>query len=103
MRSRYSAFVLGLGDYLVYSWHPDYLGGLNAHDLSHIDTQWDGLDIITSSDGAQDQTGIVEFKAWFQEDGQRRCLHERSQFVRFDGRWVYTNGEIMLPHKRHSR
>ena len=26
MRSRYSAFVLGLGEYLVHSWHPDYLG-----------------------------------------------------------------------------
>ncbi|WP_277395108.1 YchJ family metal-binding protein, partial [Aeromonas media] len=25
MRSRYSAFVLGLGEYLVHSWHPDYL------------------------------------------------------------------------------
>ena len=30
---RYSAFVLGLGEYLVHSWHPDYLNGLTAADL----------------------------------------------------------------------
>ena len=38
MRSRYSAFMLGLGEYLVHSWHPDYLNGLTAADLSSTDT-----------------------------------------------------------------
>ncbi len=94
MRSRYSAFVLGLGEYLVHSWHPAHLGGLTAAELSRIDTHWDGLEIIASQGGPQDETGMVEFKAWFLEGDKRHCLHERSRFVRYQGRWVYTEGEI---------
>ena len=93
MRSRYSAFVLGLGEYLVHSWHPDYLNGLTAADLSSTDTRWDGLEILTSQGGPDDTLGMVEFKAWFLEGDERHCLHERSRFVRHQGRWVYTDGE----------
>ncbi len=94
MRSRYSAFVLGLGDYLVHSWHPDYLGDLTAELLSQTDTQWDSLEIIASQGGPDDILGMVEFKACFVEGETRHCLHERSRFVRYEGRWVYTDGEI---------
>jgi SEC-C motif-containing protein len=81
MRSRYSAFVLGLGDYLVHSWHPAYLGELSAADLSVTDTEWDGLTIIESAE------------AWFRLDGERHALHERAYFVPYQGRWVYTDGD----------
>ena len=93
MRSRYSAFVLGLGEYLVHSWHPDYLNGLTAADLSSTYTRWDGLEILASQGGPDDTLGMVEFKAWFWEGDERHCLHERSRFVRYQGRWVYTDGE----------
>ncbi|MGL6537269.1 YchJ family protein [Aeromonas hydrophila] len=85
MRSRYSAFVLGLGEYLVHSWHPDYLGDLTAELLSQTDTQWDGLEIIASQGGPDDTLGMVEFKAWFMEGEARHYLHERSRFVRHQG------------------
>ncbi|MFM4942348.1 YchJ family protein [Aeromonas bivalvium] len=94
MRSRYSAFVLGLGEYLVQSWHPDYLGDLTAAELSRQQTRWAGLEILATQGGeASDEEGEVEFKAWFAEQGQHHCLHERSRFVRLAGRWVYTDGE----------
>ena len=93
MRSRYSAFVLGLGDYLVHSWHPDHLGNLTADQLSQTDTQWDGLEILAARGGPSDDTGMVEFKAWFREGNERHSLHERSHFVRHQGRWVYADGE----------
>ena len=93
MRSRYSAFVLGLGDYLVHSWHPDHLCGLTADQLSHTGTRWDGLEILAARGDPADDTGMVEFKAWFKEEDERHCLHERSRFVRHQGRWVYADGE----------
>lgn len=97
MRSRYSAFVLGLGEYLVHSWHPDYLGPLTVEELSQTDTNWDGLEILAAQGGPADESGMVEFKAWFLEEDERpflrHCLHERSRFVRYQGRWVYTEGE----------
>ncbi len=86
MRSRYSAFVLGLGEYLVHSWHPDYLGPLTPEALSRTDTNWDGLEIIAAQGGPADETGVVEFKAWFWEGDKRHCLHERSRFMRHQGR-----------------
>lgn len=93
MRSRYSAFVLGLGEYLVHSWHPACLGELTAAQLSQTDTRWDGLEILASQGGPDDDRGMVEFKAWFWEGDERHCLHERSRFERHQGRWVYTYGE----------
>ena len=93
MRSRYSAFVLGLGDYLVQSWHPDFLGGLTATELGRQETRWVGLEIVNTQDGTpDDEEGQVEFKAWFLDAGQRHCLHERSRFTRLARRWVYKIG-----------
>ncbi|ENY70562.1 SecC motif-containing protein [Aeromonas diversa CDC 2478-85] len=92
MRSRYCAFVLGLGDYLVKTWHPDHLGGLNAEELGQQDTRWDHLEILGS--GEQGDQGWVEFKAWFHEGEKLVCLHERSRFLREAGRWRYTDGEL---------
>lgn len=86
-------FCAWSGEYLVHSWHPAHLGGLTAEELSRIDTRWDGLEIIASQGGPEDETGMVEFKAWFLEGDERHCLHERSRFVRYQGRWVYTEGE----------
>jgi SEC-C motif domain protein len=98
MRSRYSAFVLGLGDYLVQSWHPDFLGGLTAIELGRQETRWVGLEIVNTQDGTpDDEEGQVEFKAWFLDAGQRHCLHERSRFTRLARRWVYTEG-VQFPH-----
>ena len=43
--------------------------------------------------GAQDVTGVVEFRA--HDDGATgpRTLHEASRFARRAGRWVYVDGD----------
>lgn len=98
MRSRYSAYVLGLGDYLLTSWHattrPDTL------DLDDA-TRWLGLtvkpalqkkaDNATFGDGSQ---ATVEFVARYKIGGRAFRLHEVSRFVRESGRWFYVDGEI---------
>ncbi|WP_284548368.1 YchJ family protein [Aestuariimicrobium sp. T2.26MG-19.2B] len=85
MRSRYSTFVLGLGEYLVTTWHP-------STRPDHVDTAgvvWTGLDIVDVVDGgAQDSRGVVEFVA-HHTGGD---LHERSRFERRAGRWFYLDG-----------
>ena len=95
MRSRYSAYRLGLGDYLVHTWHPDTLGELNADTLrqSGLDTEWLGLVIVFARGTPADSEGEVEFKVRYRESGRVVLLHERSRFVRFQGRWVYHSGE----------
>ena len=48
MRSRFSAFVLQLGDYLFDSYHPNYRGSLTAAQLAEKTVQWKNLQIIAT-------------------------------------------------------
>lgn len=90
MRSRYSAFVRGDTDYLLWSWHPDHRPEQVALDG---DEEWLGLEIVnTRAGGPDDERGVVEFIARFRSGGAPRTLHEVSRFVRLDGRWVYLKG-----------
>ena len=90
MRSRYSAFALGLGDYLWRTWHPRTRPERVALD----DTDWVGLEILDVADGTErDQTGIVEFVAHYRDGRRRGRMRERSRFERRGGRWLYVDGE----------
>jgi SEC-C motif-containing protein len=94
MRSRYSAYVLKNSDYLRSTWHPSTCP--LELDISSDNTPWQRLVIIGTEKGTvTDSEGVVEFAAYYQ-GGQ---LHERSRFVREEGRWFYLDGEILSPHQ----
>ncbi len=94
MRSRYSAYVLKLADYLRATWHPSTCPATLI--FSSDEPNWCGLEIRDSSGGhANEQGGEVEFIAkWVSADGRCGALHERSRFVREEGRWYYLDGEL---------
>lgn len=90
MRSRYSAFVLKLSDYLSATWHPSTRP--DSLDIGNDDTVWQRLVIVSTEKGSEaDRDGVVEFAAFY-SGGQ---LHERSRFVKEDGRWFYVEGDIL--------
>ena len=92
MRSRYCAYVLGLEDYLLASWHrstrPPALG--LAREQA---PEWLGLTVQRyaplDADHAQ-----VEFLARYRLDGRVHRLHELSRFVREAGHWFYVDGSV---------
>lgn len=94
MRSRYSAYVLGLGEYLRDSWHtstrpPDF----NPDEAPDARTTWLGLNVKRHLQIGPD-TAQVEFIARYRTGGGSAVrLHERSRFLREDGRWFYLDGE----------
>ena len=92
MRSRYTAFVLQLEEYLLSTWHPKTRpAALNfAEDPP---TQWLGLQ-IKHTENTSTTTAIVEFIARYKIAGKATRLHETSQFERIDGRWYYLIGEF---------
>jgi SEC-C motif-containing protein len=94
MRSRFSAFALGLDGYLLSSWHPSTRPATLDLDDG---TVWRKLQIVdTVAGGPDDQTGVVEFRASYRDpDGAAGVLHERSRFERLGGRWTYLDGEIL--------
>jgi SEC-C motif domain protein len=85
MRSRYSAYVLKLDAYLRYSWHPETRPAVIEFDANCV---WLGLSIKSSSEQAE--LGAVEFVARYRMGGGSAVrMHEHSEFVRYEGRWVY--------------
>lgn len=90
MRSRYSAFVRGDAAYLSRTWHGTRRPRTLELDASR---RWTGLHVLaTARGGLLDDDGEVEFVArWEDADGRRGRHHERSRFVREQGRWVYVD------------
>lgn len=105
MRSRYSAYALGLVDYIRDTWHestrPETLSRFDAAD------KWLGLEIKDAPRASGDDgfvepdykglnEGFVEFVARSKPKGGGAAirLHERSRFVREGGRWFYLEGVI---------
>ena len=96
MRSRYSAYVFQLDDYLLKTRHPR---NVQPHEAENIH-QWAravvfcGLEIVRVFQGqSADKTGKVEFKAHYRYQGQEELIHELSRFRRFEGRWYYWDGD----------
>jgi SEC-C motif-containing protein len=99
MRSRYSAYVLQLTNYVHATWHPS----TRPAELSFDDeqTKWLGLDVRQHSQQAD--TASVEFVARYKINGRAFRLHEISRFVREESsseppsqpRWYYLDGELL--------
>ena len=89
MRSRYSAFVLQHADYLRGTWHVSTRP--TALDFE-AGARWLGLEVrhhqMTGPDTAE-----VEFVARYRVGGKAVRLHEKSRFVREEGRWFYVDGD----------
>ena len=92
MRSRFSAFVTGDEDYLLRTWDPETRP--ERLDLADTGIRFYRLDIIdTVAGGPLDDTGILEFEAFY-KGAAKGSQRERSSFRRQGGQWVYSSGEF---------
>jgi SEC-C motif-containing protein len=100
MRSRYAAFALGLGEYLVRtlaSTHPDL--ALPREELvrslarARQKQRFVGLRILRATSAGD--TGEVLFFAEIFEQGKERSFGERSTFVREANGWRYAEGVLV--------
>ena len=89
MRSRYSAYALGLIDYLLATWHPSTAPG----ELELSPVKWLGLEVLHAQSAGD--AGVVEFVARLRNgSGRAQRMHETSRFVREGGRWFYIDGNM---------
>lgn len=91
MRSRYSAYVLRLPDYLLRTWHPSTSPG----ELEPPMLKWTGLTILDSQTSTD--AGVVEFVATFKDNGRAGELREISRFTCVAGDWLYIDGQVSAP------
>lgn len=90
MRSRYTAFVRGNASYLRATWDPATCPADPGVDAA---VRWLGLEVKTHVRTSED-TAEVEFVARYRVGGGSAVrLHERSRFVRREGRWLYVEGD----------
>ncbi|GHV73214.1 UPF0225 protein [Spirochaetia bacterium] len=100
MRSRYTAYAEHAVDYIVETCVRD------TDEKQNIDvketrawsegSKWLGLKILSvTRGGPADTEGTVEFEASYERDGLRDIHHERAQFKKVDGQWLYDEGDIV--------
>lgn len=81
MRSRYSAYVLHLWDYINETMQDELTKPYRSHSFVRLEI----LDAI----GHQ-----VEFKAYYLHKNKLYVLHERSNFATIQGKWIYVSGTL---------
>lgn len=92
MRSRYSAFALGLEPYLRASWADGHCPEENLIDPL---LKWQSLRIVQcEAGGEQDEHGTVSFVARYKVNGRAHHFEECSRFVREQGQWRYLDGDV---------
>ncbi len=96
MRSRYSAYVLGLAKYIIKTTHKenvDFRTDILAWEEDIKDfiqnTQFEGLTILDHYDN------IVVFKAHMKQQGLDVSFIEKSEFIYENGKWYYLKGEFI--------
>ncbi len=93
MRSRYTAYVLHDSAYLMKTW--DATKCPPSIDFSKDQAEWQQLEIITTKKGGiKDSKGLVEFKAYYFQDGKQHILKEVSRFKKDRGNWYYLDGVV---------
>jgi SEC-C motif-containing protein len=97
MRSRYSAYVLKLTDYLIATWHASTAPG--DLEISPF-MKWLGLEVLHAE--MSGDVGVVEFVARYKDNGRAGKLHELSRFVREGGKWLYIDGQMMTAESADS-
>lgn len=90
MRSRYSAYVLKLGDYLRDTWHPSTRPATLDFEPAQ---RWLGLQVVRQAVQDADHA-TVAFVARWRLAGRPGRLAETSRFLREDGRWFYVDGDV---------
>ena len=92
MKSRYIAYTIGEIDYIIDTHDPATRNKISKEETEEWakSSEWLELEIISTEAGTEsDDEGIVEFKASFKENGALQVHHEKSAFVRIDGKWYY--------------
>lgn len=95
MRSRYSAYAMGLVDYILKTTHPEHADAKRPEEIRRKEiedfcttTIFKGLKILDV------QEGKVKFTAFLHMDGKDLSFTEDSTFGKVNGKWLYLKGEL---------
>lgn len=95
MRSRYTAFALKDVPYIEKTMIGPAKEDFDEEALKERlkDQEFVDLEIVETIE--RGNKGTVEFKAFFRIGSDGYYLHEKSEFVKQDGKWYYFDGDIL--------
>jgi len=95
MRSRYTAYALGIYEYIVHTYIKAQRQQLSTQDIEESAQQqrWIKLEIHQSDELSNIPT--VEFSAYYLIENQLFELREHSRFIKEDGFYKYSDGDIL--------
>ncbi|MFD1260200.1 YchJ family protein [Entomomonas asaccharolytica] len=93
MRSRYSAYVLKLTDYINSTWHKSTRPNIATLD-NNQPIQWIKLVINKAWNSQNTNEAFVDFDAFYEANGKLERMHEVSRFVFSEQKWFYIDGKI---------
>ena len=95
MRSRYTAYLLGNGEYLLKTTLKEnrYENDVKLISEHAKSTEWLKLEVLKSTESGD--SGFVEFKAYFRENKKIHVHHEKSDFLKIEEQWFYDKGELL--------
>jgi SEC-C motif-containing protein len=100
MKSRYTAYALGLVDYIIETTDPEGDAWEHDHDpwrasIEAFSERNEFLGVRIVDHEVDGDSGMVHFEARLRdESGGDATFEERSSFVRRDGRWLYSSGDV---------
>jgi SEC-C motif-containing protein len=104
MRSRYSAYVLGLIDYLLRTTLPAQQAGLDSAAIAawSQQSQWLGLEVSSAEQtpGSPAHAWVTFTARWRDSDGEH-AHQERSAFVQVGGHWYFIDPSVPLKANRN--
>ena len=99
MRSRYSAYALGLPAYIISTTHPANPQFCRdtaqwSHQISEfcLHTEFKKLEILDSQENGNFAT--VTFVAHLTQNKKDASFTEKSDFEKINGKWLYRSGQI---------
>lgn len=99
MRSRYSAYAVGLSGYIMQTTHPRNPSALLPKDKWKNEilefsknTEFLGLTILEVIEGERES--FVTFRASLKQQGKDASFTEKSRFEKADGKWLYVDGVV---------
>jgi SEC-C motif domain protein len=104
MRSRYSAYVLGLIDYVVQTTLPAQQSALDRDSIAawSASSTWLGLDVEANEVmGGAPEHAFVTFVARWHDGTTEHAHRERSAFVQSSDRWYFIDPTVPMKASRN--
>lgn len=97
MRSRYTAYKRGYLDYLLKTQKDQAARDFDVDQIKKTAnlTHWLELEVVVDFIYDEGQQGVVEFKASYSYKGEKKVLHEISNFRYEAGQWFYVRGVLL--------